>query len=160
MIVIGYDGSADAEAAINYAGDLFPGETALICTVWEPFVDVMARSGAGLAAGFGDLDIVALDAENEGAARARADEGVERASRAGLQAEARVRARGGTVAGAILAEAEQANARAIVLGTRGLTGIKSLLLGSVSHAVVQHADRAVVIVPSAELAEARERKRG
>lgn len=43
----------------------------------------------------------------------------------------------------------------IVIGTRGLTGVKSLLLGSVSHAVVQHADRAVLVVPSPEIAEAR-----
>jgi nucleotide-binding universal stress UspA family protein len=33
------------------------------------------------------------------------------------------------------------HANAIVVGSRGLTGIKSLLLGSVSHGLVQHADR-------------------
>jgi nucleotide-binding universal stress UspA family protein len=41
------------------------------------------------------------------------------------------------------------------MGTRGLTGVKSLLLGSVSHAVLQHADRAVVVVPSPEVARER-----
>jgi nucleotide-binding universal stress UspA family protein len=45
------------------------------------------------------------------------------------------------------------------MGSRGLTGIKSRLLGSVSHAVVQHADRTVIIVPSPDVAGARERER-
>jgi hypothetical protein len=45
------------------------------------------------------------------------------------------------------------------LGSRGLTGLKSLLLGSVSHAVIQHADRTVIVVPSSDVAVARERAR-
>jgi hypothetical protein len=44
------------------------------------------------------------------------------------------------------------------MGSRGLTGLKSLLLGSVSHAVVQRADRTVIIVPSSEVARSRERE--
>jgi nucleotide-binding universal stress UspA family protein len=66
-----------------------------------------------------------------------------------------VRARERTTADAILAEADAVDARVIVLGTRGLTGVKSVLLGSVSHAVLQHADRPVVVVPSAEVAKER-----
>jgi hypothetical protein len=51
------------------------------------------------------------------------------------------------------------DAEAIVLGRRGLTGVKSLLLGSVSHAVLQHADRPVVVVPSPAVTEARAQRR-
>ena len=43
----------------------------------------------------------------------------------------------------------------IVMGTRGFSGLRSLLPGSTSHHVVQHAACAVLIVPAAELGEAR-----
>jgi nucleotide-binding universal stress UspA family protein len=36
----------------------------------------------------------------------------------------------------------------IVLGSRGLTGLRSVLLGSVSTAVVHHADRPTLVIHS------------
>ncbi|MEA2368380.1 MAG: hypothetical protein QOH38_1098, partial [Thermoleophilaceae bacterium] len=89
------------------------------------------------------------------AAIAQATEGAERATAAGLVAEPRTALREDGIASAILAVADELDADAIVLGTRGLTGLRSMLLGSVSHAVLQHADRSVIVVPSPAVAEER-----
>ena len=151
MILICYDGSPDAQAAITHAGKLMHGESATVLTVWEPFIDVMARAGAGMAYWDG-VDLDEIDAESERTARARAEEGVELARAASLNPQPRTRTRGATIAETILSEADDVNARTIVLGTRGLTGLKSLMLGSVSHAVLQHTDRPVIVVPSPEIA--------
>jgi nucleotide-binding universal stress UspA family protein len=157
MILIAYDGSPDAQAAIQRAGQLFPDQPAAVLTVWEPFEDVVARSGA--IGALGGFDYEAVNREYEQHSRARAEEGAQRAQEAGLQAEALIRLRNGSVPRAILDEAEDIGAEAIVLGSRGLTGVKSLLLGSVSHAVLQHADRPVIVVPSPEVASERAAQR-
>ena len=153
MILIAYDGSKDAQSAIDLAGDLMSGEPTTVLSVWEPFVDVMARTGLGV--GPGVIDFEALDKAYEESGRERAAEGAQRAARAGLNAQPRTRARHATIAATILAEADELGASAIVLGSRGLTGVKSLLLGSVSHAVLQHANRPVIVVPSPEVAHQR-----
>jgi nucleotide-binding universal stress UspA family protein len=157
LILIAYDGSADAQAAIAHAGELMPGQPATVLTVWERLVDVMTRTGAGL--GIGEVDFESIDRGSEDQARERAEEGAEHARRAGLKPKAHTQARERSVAATILAQAEDVGASAIVMGTRGLTGLKSLLLGSVSHAVLQHADRAVIVVPSAEVAAERAKHR-
>lgn len=153
MILIAYDGSDDAQTAIQRAGELFSGQSATVLTVWERFVDVVTRVGAGIPVG--DVDYEALDRAYHDQARDQAEEGAERARRAGLDAQPRIRARERTIAATILAEADETGAEAIVLGTRGLTGPKALLLGSVSHAVVQRAHLPVMVVPSPETAAAR-----
>jgi nucleotide-binding universal stress UspA family protein len=61
-----------------------------------------------------------------------------------------VAARGATVAATILEVADEIDAAAIIVGTRGLGGVKSVLLGSVSHGVVQRSHRPVLVVPSGE----------
>jgi nucleotide-binding universal stress UspA family protein len=155
LILNAYDGSSDAKSAIDGAGELLSGESATVLTVWEPFIDVMARTGAGLGLAPGIVDFEEIDKAYEQSARERAAEGVERARRAGLNAQPRTRARHTTIAEAVLAEADEVGARAIVMGSRGLTGIKSMLLGSVSHAVLQHADRPVIVIPSTEVAKQR-----
>lgn len=156
MILIAYDGSADARTAIDRAGQLLGNEDATILVVWERFIDVVTRAG-GIPVG--ELDYEALDRGYDDEARKRAEEGLERARQAGLNAQALVRVRDQTVASTILAEAEDLGVDAIVLGTRGLTGLKSLLLGSVSHGVVQHAHVPVMVVPSPETATQRAAQR-
>jgi hypothetical protein len=75
-----------------------------------------------------------------------------------MKAEPRIRPQWTTPARAILAEAGRCGAKAIVMGSRGRAGVKSLLLGSVSHEVIQRADRTVAVVPSPEVAESRARE--
>ena len=157
MILIAYDGSADAQAAIERTGRLLSGQPVTVLTVWERFVEVLTRAGAGMP--LGALDYEALDRSSEEQARQRADEGARLAEQAGLKAQAHVRARVTSLADCILAEADDLDADAIVMGTRGLTGVKSFLLGSVSNAVVQHSNRPVIVVPSAEVAAERVARR-
>ena len=91
----------------------------------------------------------------EQATEALAADGCERARDAGFTATpVAVQAHHG-VAEAIIDAADEHDALLVVLGTRGNTGIRSLLLGSVSHAVAHHAHRPIMIVPSQPLAEAR-----
>jgi nucleotide-binding universal stress UspA family protein len=158
MILIAYDGSDDARAAVESAAKLFPGASVTVLTVWEPFVEVVARSsvGYGMVPSIPDSDEV--DQASTKAADRTAAEGVELAAKLGLQAEPLTFAQTSTTARAILAEADKLGASAIVMGSRGLTGVKSMLLGSVSHEVIQHADRTVVVVPSPHVAESRARE--
>lgn len=164
MILMSYDGSADAQAAIDHVAQLMPGARATVVTVWEPFMDALARSGTlGLGTGMGGgalADSSEIDEQSRLRALERAAEGVARATAAGLVAEPRVESRDGDVAGTLLRAAADVDADVIALGTRGLGGVKSFVLGSVSHEVVQHADRAVLVVPSPGLAERRRHPTG
>lgn len=156
-ILICYDGSRDAQAAIETAGALFAGQDATILTIWEGLSEVLARTGAGLGAA--PLDFEDADRSSAAAALERADEGCARARAAGLNAQPQTARQDLTVWGTIIDQAATLGADTIVLGSRGLTGVKSLLLGSVSHAVLQHADRPVIVVPGTEVARRRAERR-
>jgi nucleotide-binding universal stress UspA family protein len=152
VILIAYDGSDDAKAAIELAGKLFPGQTVTVLCVWQRFIDTMARVGGGYSI---VLDYDEIDVEAEKGAREQAEAGATLARQAGLDATARTAVVDSTVADAILAEAAAAEASAVVCGSRGYSGVKSLMLGSTSHHVLQHADLPVVVVPSPAVAAAR-----
>jgi nucleotide-binding universal stress UspA family protein len=156
MILLCYDGSADAQAAIDQAGRLMPGSEATVLVIWETILETLTRHGSlgmGMIGFYGDEG--AGDTAIRQAALETAAAGVQRAAAAGLVAQPRVVNRAGDIAAVILNEATDLDAGVIVLGTRGLGGVKSLMLGSVSHAVLHHADRPVLIVPSPNLAEQR-----
>jgi len=148
VILIAYDGSADARSAVDHAAKLWPAGPVAVVTIWTPFIEVLTHTGAGLAPGI--VNYEEIDEASAKNALERANEGAELARAAGLEAQARARRQDTTTAAAILDEAADVGASAIVVGTRGLTGIKSILLGSVSHAVLHHADLPVLVVPSPE----------
>jgi nucleotide-binding universal stress UspA family protein len=158
-VLICYDGSPDAQAAIDRAGQLMPGADATVLVIWETIFETLTRTGSlgmgyGMVAPFGDDG---ADATLEKAAHATATDGVRRSLAAGLQAEPRIVDRRDEIAADILAVAAEIDADVIVLGTRGRGGLKSLMLGSVSNAVLHHADRPVLVIPSSALAEERRR---
>ncbi len=88
MILIAYDGSDDAKAAIEHAGKLFPGEQTTVLNVWHRFIDTMARVGGGLGV---IVDYDQIDKDSEKAAGEKADEGVALARETGLDARAQHR---------------------------------------------------------------------
>ena len=153
MILICYDGSPDAREAIARGAVLLPGQRATVLTVWHPF----DASALGLTGG--TVDTQEVDDASRRHAQSQADEGARVATEAGLDAAPRTADLRTTIADTILGEADAVDADAILMGSRGLTGVRSLLLGSVSHAVIQHADRPVIVVPSPEVSTARTRAR-
>lgn len=153
MILLCYDGSDDAEAAADLAPQLFRHAPVTVLTVWEPWAQTLAQSSFGPAPvpSVEPIDNAALEQR----AQATTEECADRLRHAGMATETRVEEQSASAAETILAVAREIDADAIVVGTRGRSGVKSLLLGSVSHAVVQHADRPVVVVPSAAVVRAR-----
>ena len=89
MILICYDGSDDARAAIEVAGQLVGGQRATVLTVWQPFAEVLASTPLGLGIAPGVLDIEEADNASRTAAERLAAEGAELARQAGFNAQPR-----------------------------------------------------------------------
>jgi nucleotide-binding universal stress UspA family protein len=86
-----------------------------------------------------------VDQVLEEIARETLDRGVALAREAGLIPEGQLIR--GKPWSAICAAASEVDAEAIVLGARGLSRMQSVLLGSVSFAVLTHAKRPVLVIP-------------
>ncbi|GGO73315.1 universal stress protein [Nocardioides deserti] len=150
-ILIAYDGSADARAAIDYAAELFPGARAIVLHVRQPLESVAAHLEGHVALEeLRNLDTATLDAS----ARV-ASEGAEYASDRGLAAEAEIASTVSAPSEAILSAARDLDARLVILGSRGRRGIAATLLGSTSTSVLHHATRPTLVVPSADVVRAR-----
>ena len=142
-LLLCYDGSRDARHAIQRAGALFPGRRAIVVHVWQRTVGMGGLGFAGETASMvGGLDRAA--AEHGGRV---ADEGAHIAQEAGLEAEPVAVEATGPVGPTIVEIADRYDAATIVMGSRGLTGVRSMLLGSVSSAVVHHAGRPTLVIP-------------
>jgi nucleotide-binding universal stress UspA family protein len=140
-ILICYDGSDNAQRAIDAAADLLGSRRAVVLDVGPPLT--AAESLAVIppvspGAAFEEL--------NEDDARQRARAGAELARRAGFDAEARAGLAAPTWEG-IVDTADEIDAAVIVLGSRGLKGAREAFKGSVSHQVAEQAGRPVLIVP-------------
>lgn len=151
-ILLAYDGSPGAKAAIEAAGRLFPGRDADVVSVWR---SVSATAPAGSIAVPAEVigkAYVELDREVRAQAEAQAEEGAEAARDRGLAAKARAVQADGSTWVTLVRLAGDDRPAAVVLGSRGRSGIRSMLLGSVSTGVSQHSAVPVVVVPHSESA--------
>jgi nucleotide-binding universal stress UspA family protein len=144
-LLICYDESEDAAQAIRSTGRLLGKRRALVLTVWEPFVT--PGGFAWLGTGTSIVNFAEFDRGAAEHASRVADEGVRIAQSEGLDAEPVAIKATGPVWKTILEIADREDAAAIVMGCRGLTGLSSLLLGSISSAVIHHAKRPTLVVP-------------
>jgi len=138
-VLIAYDGSAQAKAAIEEAGrHLRTPRPALVLTVWIR-LEAVPFWGAPVV----ELPPDATENAIEEARRA-AEQGVELAVAAGFQAQALVES-GAPVWKRIVEVAEEQGAGVIVLGSQGRSGVAYAVMGSVATAVSHHAKQTVLI---------------
>jgi nucleotide-binding universal stress UspA family protein len=140
-----YDGSEGSRAAMAAAAELVAPAPAVVLTIWQPAAVLLARAG-----GFGGSylsDEERVDAGQAQLASNAAEEGVERARAHGYDASSRVEEATEGAGRRIIEIADELDARLIVCGRRGLGALASALLGSVSHVVLAHAGRPVLIAP-------------
>jgi nucleotide-binding universal stress UspA family protein len=145
-VVIGYDGSADSQRAIDFAASMLHVQTAVVVHVWHGALAIETANPLGAPAPPTHEE----EAELEQIAMRTAEEGAARARQAGLSAEADLRRGAGAehIATTLLDVAEQRDADLVVVGRRGMSRIKAIVLGSVSEAVVRAGRRPVMIVPA------------
>ncbi|TMS00411.1 universal stress protein [Nonomuraea basaltis] len=145
-ILVAYDGSADARTAIEFAAKHLAAEPTMIVTVWEPLLVQLRKyplAAAAISPDTGD--------EAQAQAEAHAKEGAELAIAAGLaDVTYRAVADNESIWKTIVDVADEIDASLVVTGSRGLAGVRSVLLGSVSNHVLHHARRPTLIVPPAK----------
>lgn len=152
-ILVCYDGSDDAKQAVGRAAGLFPGHRAIVLHVWEPLKDAASVPPVPGLYGMLESGLDEMDRAGVEISARIAAEGAEQARAAGLDAEPLSVSAPGRTWRNILGVARERDVHAIVMGQRGIGGAERALLGSVSTAVVHHADRPVVVVPAERAVE-------
>lgn len=146
LLLIAYDGSANARAAIDVAAALMPGSSATVLYARQPL-----ESAAAHLEGHPALeDLRGLDAATLDASQRIAEEGAEHARAVGLDAGARVASTNQTAAKAIVEAANEIDASIVVLGSRGRQGVQATILGSTSTKVLHSTHRPTLVIPPAD----------
>ena len=143
MVLIAYDGSPHARAAIAHAGETLRPGPAIVATAWTSFADSAPRAVLRdiVRPVVEDLDVAGREEAEELAA-----EGAELARAAGFDAEPRAVRSSGPFFAALIEAADELDARAIVAGSRGRSTLAAAVLGSVSTGLLHHTSRPVLIV--------------
>jgi nucleotide-binding universal stress UspA family protein len=146
-LLVGYDGSRGATTAISLAAHLLPAGPAQVVHLWSApdRGSALHRRLAHRARTDEHLDTLVAREVAE-AAKDVAASGVALAQAAGWTAEPLVRGVYGGEGLELARLAEQSGAAVVVVGSRGLGGLRGLL-GSVSDLTVNHSPVPVLVVP-------------
>jgi nucleotide-binding universal stress UspA family protein len=148
LVLLCYDGSDDAAAAIAQAAGLLKSRDALVLTVWEPVSSWEPFDpGSILGAGVSKLaaEATGVDEIVRQVAEDKLGRGIELAAQAGF-AHPKGRLRCGRPWRVICDVADDVDAGSIVLGARGQSRLESVLVGSVCSAVIAHTARPVLVI--------------
>ena len=150
VVVVAYDGSPAARRAVTEAAKVIGPSRLVVVTVWEEGLayEVESMPPDGMIATPMISPKVAYDVDREvhGHAERVAQEGVELANSVGLEAVPLAIPDHIGIARTILDGAREQQAVAIIVGSRGLGGIRARLEGSTSKALLKHAFCPVLVV--------------
>lgn len=148
-VLIAYDGSEISKAALRHAAELFPGRAAIVVTVWEPGLAFLPITSDPFLAGPAPPDPEAAEAvdraQRDHAAQV-AEEGAELVRSLGPSAEAHPVPDEVDVADTLLHVARERGAAVVVVGTQGISGLRTRLLGSVSRKLIEHSELPVLVI--------------
>jgi nucleotide-binding universal stress UspA family protein len=151
-IVIAFDGSGAARQAVAVAAKLLQPRRTLVLTVWEGALALAAATPAPYVTSTTMVD-PSLGSRIENELHRHADsvsrEGAELARSLGLDAEPSAMVDVRNIADTIVEFAESHDAATIVMGSRGLSGLRARLEGSTSKDVVKRASCPVIVVHDA-----------
>ncbi|HUA07321.1 MAG TPA: universal stress protein [Solirubrobacteraceae bacterium] len=150
--LIAFDGSAAARHAVEVAGKLLRPRKTLLITVWEAALANAAAASAPNATGLPMFDPSAgmqIGDELRRHAESVANEGAELAKSLGLDAEPFAAVGVRSVADTIVEFAQSHDVATIVVGSRGLSGLRARFEGSTSRDVVKNASSPVLVVHDA-----------
>jgi nucleotide-binding universal stress UspA family protein len=151
-VILCYDGSPEAAEAIAHAGKLLRGRPAIVVSAWKEIFEETLSTGMTRPV----ADLVDANKRERESAERFAAQGVRLAERAGFRAQPLVVKADGPLWEAIELVAEEHDAELIVCGT-SRSGIKAALPGNLASALVNHASRPLLVVPSARAAARRVR---
>ena len=149
-VLIAYDGSEVSRAAVRHAAHLFAGRRAVLATVWEPGLAAVSV-GIPDTIGMGTLPadpatVEAVDRLQREHAATVAGDGAEFARSLGLVAEPQVVPDEVDVADTLIDIARERGVAVVVVGSHGISGLRTRLLGSVSRKLIEHCDRPVLVI--------------
>jgi nucleotide-binding universal stress UspA family protein len=136
-IVVGVDGSPQSEAALRWAVRMAKGMGSQVIAVYAVDVPVYFPQPYGIPVQFDEKWHAAMKSEFE-------EKWCEPLKVSGVRY--RTVMEDGHAASVVGEVADRENADVIVVGRRGRSGVKELLLGSVSHALVLHSKLPVLVI--------------